>query len=321
MKHWFTILFSMLSVMLACIACQRRELRLPDNTVRLDLHVHDTLPSVGVVPSGEIYETRLYQLSSGELAEVAYTGREGGVIYAPAGAYQLVSFNFDTESVVFEGEESWFRLRAVSTRSSSSVNQLFRQLMQTAAVKSGAPFVDEEVVGEPGYLFAAQRTPVNLPYRGESDERFVVAADAWPLFMTGTVEVYGVRGLAHLSSATVFLTGMMRSRNLGAQSTAPASATLAVNLQTDLSQQRLETRFTTFGPTGHSPIMLYLLLTDAGGGRYLFPFDVSGQYDADAPELHFQVQLDFEIPEPAPGGGGMAPVVDDWQIVCHPVSL
>lgn len=301
-------------------ACQRRELCLADNSVRLDLHVHDTLPGIGVVPSGEIYETRLYKLSSGELAEVAYTRPDGGVIYAPAGTYKLVSFNFDTESVVFEGEESWFWLRAVSTRS-SSVNQLFQQVMQKAAVKSGTPLVDEEVVGEPGYLFVAQRTQVELPFRDESDERFVISADAWPLFKTGTVEVQGVRGLAHLSSAMAFLTGMMGSRYLGSQLERPGSATLAVSLQKDTTSRILETRFTTFGVTEDKPILLYLLLTDIGGGRYLFPFDVSGQCDPDDPELHISVQLDFEIPEPVQGGGGLAPAVDDWQVVCHPVSL
>ena len=193
--------------------------------------------------------------------------------------------------------------------------------MQKAAVKSGTPLVDEEVVGEPGYLFVAQRTQVELPFRDESDERFVISADAWPLFKTGTVEVQGVRGLAHLSSAMAFLTGMMGSRDLGSQLERPGSATLAVSLQKDTTSRILETRFTTFGVTEDKPILLYLLLTDIGGGRYLFPFDVSGQCDPDDPELHISVQLDFEIPEPVQGGGGLAPAVDDWQVVCHPVSL
>ena len=83
----------------------------------------------------------------------------------------------------------------------------------------------------------------------------------------------------------------------------------------------MDTGFNIFGFAPGEAVWLYVLLTDTGGGRYLFPFDVSPQCDPDIPGLTLRVDLDFEIPEPAHGGGGLAPVTEDWNLQIFPVQL
>lgn len=315
-----------IGLMLACLSllpssCERRELCVPDNRVELELRVHDTLPLVGIVPSGELYETRLYHVGDGSLAELAYTGPAGGELFVSPGNYQLVSCNFDSETVFFEGTESLFRIRAVSVVAPPATNQLFRSLVQVAAVKSQAPWISEEVVGEPGYLFAAALDTLEIPYHQRNDTPVIIRADAWPLVKPCRLEVCGVTGQEHLSHATAFLTGISPGRFLGTQQPVSGAVTLALSLQPDPEQEMLDTGFNVFGFAEGELVWLYVLLTDTGGGRYLFPFDVTAQCDPDIPELILRVDIGFDIPEPAHGGGGLSPVTEDWNLVVNPVEL
>ena len=311
----------LLMLALLSVGCQRSALYLADPSVQLQLRVHDTLPLVGVVPSGELYETRLYQSTSGELAELAYTGPEGGELFVSPGSYQLVCCNFDSETVFFEGTESLFRLRAVSLTAPPATNLLFRNLVQVAAVKSGSPWISEEVVGEPGYLFVAALDTVKIPYRHQHDAPMVIVADAWPVVKPCRLIVGGVTGQEHLSAANAFLTGISPGRYRGMREPVSGAVTLALSLQPSPEQTQLDTGFNIFGFAPGEAVWLYVLLTDTGGGRYLFPFDVSPQCDPDIPGLTLRVDLDFEIPEPAHGGGGLAPVTEDWNLQIFPVQL
>lgn len=307
------------ALLAVCAGCQRREL-LPDETVRLVLRVHDSLPILGRVASGRHFETHLFRVGDGERAETAYTEAGGGIIYAAAGPYNLVSFNFDTESVLFEGEGAFTRLRAMSTRASSSTEALFREVVERAAVKSVEPSSGEWVVGEPGCLFTARLEHLLLPLRYPGDAELVLTADAWPMVKVCRLVINGVTGQENLSSATGFLTGMVRGRYLGTGE-ADGAAVLRFSFQKNPAESSLEGCFTTFGCVPEEAHWLYLLLTDAQGGRYLFSFDITSLCDPSADVLDIPLSLDFDIPEPEHGGGGFAPVADDWQVIEQPIYL
>ena len=83
----------------------------------------------------------------------------------------------------------------------------------------------------------------------------------------------------------------------------------------------LDSDFNAFGFIPGETNAAYVLLTDTGGGSYLFPFDVTGQCDNAVEPLVIYVDLDFEIPEPSGGGGGFAPSLDEWTVIYHPVNL
>lgn len=308
-----------LALLATCAGCHRREI-LPDETVRLVLRVHDSLPILGRVASGHHYETHLFRADNGVLAETSYTEAGGGIIYAAAGPYNLVSFNFDTESLQFEGEGSFSQLCAMSSRAPSSAEALFREVVERASVKSVGPADRETVVGEPGYLFAARLEHLHLPLRYPGDKELVLTADAWPMVKVCRLVVEGVTGQENLSSATGFLTGMIRGRYLGTGEPAD-SAVLRFAFRKNPSASTLEGCFTTFGCAEGEDHWLYLLLTDAQGGRYLFSFDITRLCEPSAEVLDIPISLHFDIPEPEHGGGGFAPATDDWQVIEHPIYL
>ena len=294
------ILIGLLAACAACTGCRFQDLAV-DESVRLVLRVHDTLPIIGPVAAIGRFETHLFDGATGQLAETAYTASDGGTIFAAAGPYDLVSFNFDTESVLFEGESTFSHLRAVSV----------------PAVENGDAI---PVIGEPGCLFAAHLGHLNLPVRHEGDVGVVLTVDAWPIVQVWRLVVEGVEGQEHLSSASGYLTGMASGRFLGSGEPT-GEAVQRVSLRKDPVSSRLEACFTTFGCLPDTPHWLHLLLTDTNGGRYPFSIDVTGLCDPSADGLELSLPLDFAVPEPEQGGGGFAPVPEDWQVIEHPIHL
>lgn len=310
----------LMTVLLAGSSCQRRPLFLADNMARLELTVHDTLPLVGCVGTGNLYETRLYALADGRLAETSYTGPAGGDIFLPAGTYDLVCTTFDTETVVFSEEGDVSTLYASTNPVPVAVGDLYRSVVRAAELKTAEALDKMPVVWQPDYLFSATVPALAVPFRDESEDCFVVQADAWPLVRTCRVVARGVTGQEWLSDATVFLTGMAPGCRLAARTLSEEASVLWFQLGKSPEERILHTYFNTFGFLPGYSHQLFLLLTDTDGGRYLFPFDVTAQCRAgDAVTIY--VDLDFAVPEPAHGGGGFSPTVDEWNVVTHPVKL
>ena len=323
MKTIAHILFGgiLLTVLLTGSACQRRPLFVADNRALLELRVHDSLPLAGRVPSGNLYETRLYDRASGKLSETSYTGPAGGDIFAPAGSYDLVCSTFDTESIVFSQESARNTLYASTHPVTVTVSDLYRTVVRASEVETGDGFEQMPVYGQPDYLFSATVPELVVPFRDESDETFVIRAEAWPVVQTCRVIARGVTGQAWLADATVFLTGVAPGCYLAERSLESTPASLWFQLGKAPQEQCLQAYFNTFGFLSSFSHQLFLLLTDTEGGRYLFHFDVTEQCRRGGDAVTIYVDLDFEIPEPAHGGGGFSPTVDEWQVVTHPVKL
>jgi len=313
------LLLMLPALWLAFTACQE-SLGPVDDTVRLVLRVHDSLPIPGDAPSGFRFETQFFRKANGRLAETAYTLSLGGVIHAQAGRYDMISYNFDTESVLFEGQRDHALLRAVSAPASAAARALFEEVLDRAGVALNAPVALEPVVGEPGRLLVARLESLNLPLRHEGDPEVVLTADAWPVVIPCRLKVEGIQGLENLSSAVGFLTGMVRGRYLGTGKPVGA-AVLRFPLKKDDDASVLVARFTSFGCMADTPHWLYLLLTDTEGVRYLFSYDLTTRCLPAATELDFTLSLDFTVPEPNLGGGGFIPSSDDWQGVKIPIYI
>lgn len=310
-----------LALLLSGTACERRPLFLADNQARLDLTVHDTLPLVGRVPSGNLYETRLYDHASGRLSETSYTGPSGGDIFAPAGSYVLVCSTFDTESILFSEEGELNTLTASTNPAPVSVGDLYRTVVRAVEWETTESLDRMPVVRQPDYLFSATVQDLSIPFRDVDDERFVIKADAWPVVQTCRLVARGVTGQSWLADATVFLSGVAPGCRLAAHTLLEDASALWFSLGKSPGDRCLQAYFNTFGFLPGLSNQLYLLLTDTEGGRYLFHFDVTKQCPRGWDAATIYVDLDFEIPEPVHGGGGFAPTVDEWNVVTHPVQL
>lgn len=301
-------------------ACERRPLLRTENRVLLELQVHDTVaPVVRSVMDG-LWQHRFFDLDAGRSAGSAYTGPEGGEIDVQPGTYAVVSHNFGTETVVFEGEGDIARLRAC-TNVAVSLTRSLERIAEEVGTKAQALSEAGDVVWEPDMLYGAFVPRTRVPLRAPEDPELVIHADAWPLVKSCRLVVRGVTGLQYLAEGSCFLSGISRGRYLGSGELDAEPSTIFFQLAPGPAGVTLEADFRTFGFPAGASNPLHVLLTDTGGGRYLFPFDVTSQCDDDLEPLVIYVDLDFEIPEPGHGGGGLAPSLEDWTVINHPVNL
>ena len=305
----------------AAPACQRRPLFQIDNSLRLELVIHDTIAPVPLSVSEGMWMHRFCDRSSGRTVLNTYTGAEGGMVEIPAGRYSVVSNVFGTETVLFDGEGSFSGLKAYT----NVAVELTRSLGEVSAVVGTKapqlPVASGEVVWEPDPLYAAVIEDAEIPFRDPDEPEITLRADAWPMVRNCRIVVRGASGQQHLSQAACFLSGVARGRYLGNGELLKDPVSLGILLKTDPQADSLQADFRSFGFVDGVPKPLYVMLTDTGGGRYLFPFDVTGQCENGEKPLTIYVDLDFEIPEPSSGGGGLAPSLEDWNVVFRTVSL
>ncbi|MCR5708975.1 MAG: DUF5119 domain-containing protein [Bacteroidales bacterium] len=305
---------------LSCVACERRPLLRTEYRILLELRVHDTVAPVVRSAVEGLWQHRFFDLEAGRTAGSAYTGPEGGEIDVMPGSYAVVSHNFGTETVVFEGEGELDLLRAC-TNVAHSLTRSLERIAEEVGTKAPALSEAGDVVWEPDMLYGALVPRVDVPVRSPEDPELVIRSDAWPLVKSCRLVVSGVTGQQYLAGASCFLSGISRGRSLGSGELDSVPSTIFIPLDPVPQEGTLEAGFRTFGFPDGASNPLHLLLTDTGGGRYLFPFDVTEQCDNSVEPLVIHVDLDFEIPEPGHGGGGLAPVLGGWTVIDHPVNL
>lgn len=336
-------------------SCLRRELHLPTNEAVMHLTVHDTVPT-GIAGKGRYYQMLAYDAASGSLSSMSITGPEGGPVTLRPGPTHIVAARYDSDVVVLTGLERWETLHAYTRSMSTQTTMMFRRLASNVRTKA-TPLLDEdedriwgaflntEVAWEPDWFFTARIPDLDVPWRSTDDEPFTFAADAVSTVRPGTITVRGLRGKRNIGSITSFITGLNHGIYLSTGLPDWEQVILAIPMAIGTDDEPSTTVFRTFGflPSAVAKAkaeavkggdialddlpetrnILMLLVSDTGGGSYLFTYDITDQC-VDADErivVDILIDLDFDVPEPEKGGGGLQPVMLDWNEVHYIINL
>jgi len=330
-----SILFLALAALVALSACERRPLLILSNSAVLDLTIHDTLPVVGKVFQGEHYEMRIYGHSDGVYRSSAFWEPTKDTVNIPAGNFDMVFSYFDSQVVHMDEGENIRTFHAYTRNASTTTKALFDTISNEVATRGpkvvktqgliGRQYLNCDVAWEPDWFFAGRSIDVDVPYRSEDDELFVLKADAYSEVRPVIVNVLGITGKENVSSLTAFFTGLTRGVYLSTGS--PDGDAVAITFQIPVGEdgKASSTYFRTFGFLPDEQNILLVLITDTAGGNYLFGFNVTDQCEAalNDPErvVEVSVSLDFEVPAPEVAGGGLDPTVDDWNVIYHTINL
>jgi hypothetical protein len=343
----------------------RRELLLETSKAWLDLSVRDSLTGSGRVASGELYEMRVFGAEDGIYRSSSFVRPDGGEVSLPAGTYDILVTRFDNQTVVFDGESRYETLRAYTRDAAASSKALFNELATevlskaTEQVKASGDDVWEQfltgaVAWEPGWFFAGKSEGLAVPVRDVQEDIFRFPVTAYLAVQHCRLTVTGLRGQKNISGVTCFLTGLARGVYLATGSPDFEPVTMMFMLPKGGEGEPMTTDFSTFGfvpdavakarakaaAAKGGPIelddlpetrnVLFILITDTGGGNYLFTADVTDQCKtpsggADDPvtliEIDLTVHIDFEVPEPEHGGGGLEPTVAHWDEITYVIDL
>lgn len=262
--------------------------------------------------------------------------------------------------MVFDGEDRYGTLRAYTRDAAASSKTLFRELAESMASKAPQQvealgdhiweqFLTGSVAWEPGWFFAGKKEDLAVPVRDVQEELFTFPMTASLAVQHCRLTVTGIRGQKNIAGITCFLTGLARGVYLSTGDPDFEPVTMMFMLPPGGEGEPMTTDFSTFGfvpdavakakakaAAKGGPIetddlpdtrnILFLLITDTGGGNYLFTCDVTDQCKVPDGVVAgtvtlLQVHIDFNVPEPEHGGGGFAPTVDDWKVVINEIIL
>ena len=254
----------------------------------------------------------------GRMRRYDFQGTTGGQIEIPVGRYQVLCFNNDTETVLFDGTDSLHTYRAFTREGS-----IFESIYGSTATH--APRADDQrVVISPDMIWGCTDTEVEIDGQG------ITYVTLYPheLVCTYTYEIRHVKGLERASQMCGTMSGMSPSLLLSSETLDDESVTLpfAASFKNDST---VVGRFLTFGhsPTNPQPhrMLLYVWMRD--GTRFCYgtegdKFDVTEQIHSAPDRRHVHLVIDgLDLPEPIGEDGNYDASADDWQEINEDIHL
>lgn len=328
------ILFSLLAMMLLP-ACQRRDLLVSTNVADLHLIVLDTL-GVGKVPSGDMYEMRIYGADDGIYRSSSFVPPAGGEVNLPRGIYDIVIHRFDNPTIIIDGLGEYPTLHAYTNNVSGNTKRYFNSLVNAVMTKAPAVFdetsADEleefangDVAWEPDWFFVATHPSLDVPLRDVDAPLVTIYENAMPMVFPCRLTVRGVTGKKHIAAVNAFLTGISRGVYLANGESDHDAVTTTFGLHIGEEGAPMLGDFRIFGFVPGVKNLLFLTITDTAGGSYVATFDVTEQCKNSKKGLNVvinvEIVLDFDVPKPEEAGGGFAPSVEDWNEIVYRIDL
>lgn len=303
-------------VLLTASACQRRPLTTADFTVILHIEIEKDIVNYEVQTEPSLMRCIFYDSESGAFVTQAFLPATGGQIsLIPSREYDVLVYNFDTESTWIE-EENWFHKIYAST---SLIPDSFKTKLRSRATKGDK----EDIVYDPDHLFVGRLNDVFIPARSvdappvELEVRCETVVESWIL------EAKTVTGVENIATIAAVVTGLSESNKIGLNERSDEYVSVYFDNQVIDGNGVLTARFNTFGwhPDIDDSQILSLVFTDTGGNGHVFNIDISEQF-IDNEEQIIRVEQKFDIPEPITSGdGGFAPKLEDWDEVNTEIEI
>ncbi len=297
-------------VMLLCIlsSCHRRPLTTADYMVIVNLEIEKEIVNYEVEKDPSLMRCIFYDSESGAFVTQAFLPATGGqVSLIPAREYDVLVYNFDTESTWLE-DENWYHKIYAST---SLIPDSFRTKLRSRATKG-----DEElIVYDPDHLFVGRLNDVFIPSRSVDAPPVILDIKCETVVESWLLEVKTITGVKNIGSIAAVITGLTGSNRIGPNERSTDFVSVYFDNQVIDENGVLTAKFNTFGWNKNikEPQVLSLVFTDVAGHGHVINVDISKQFP-DNKEQIIRIEMDIDIPEPMTSGdGGFVPKVEEWD--------
>lgn len=321
-------------------ACQRRPFSSRNTGVNLVLKINTRIVNQVDVALPANMRVGMYNPDNHSLSYADFVGPEGGYISPEPGTYDILVYNFETESTILRGEDDFLKAEAYTNEISPYLKGQIKPLLEqrrklrqerlaASSVSETAATDDEErVVYEPDHLFVGRVKGQDIPrlLLEEGDREIVIEVDATSIVETWKIEIRGVQGAEYISSISAIISGQAASTYLYSGEDSDESVSVYFTMQTNRARTSDEGMimgsFNTFGkkPGVESELSLDVSITDSGGNTYDLHYDITSDFQ-DNPERVIVIEDDISIDPPSSGGGGFDPSVEDWDNVTSDIEL
>lgn len=289
-------------------SCTRRPLTTADYSVIVNIQIEKNIINYVVSKDPSLMRCIFYDHETGAFVTQAFLPATGGSVNVmPNRTYDVLVYNFDTEST-WIAEENWFNTIYAST---SLIPDSFKTKLKTRGSKAG----EEQIVYDPDHLFVGRLENVFVPSRSVEAPALVLDINAETVVQTWIIKTEFITGIENIGSMAGVVTALSEYNKLSYNSKSQEYVSVYFDNQTIDANGVLTARFNTFGytPDNSQKQILSLVFTDLAGKGYVFNFDVSDQMRNNKDQI-IRIIHDIDIPKPiTSGGGGFAPVVDEWE--------
>ena len=304
-------IYTYLILVLLCVipsSCKRRPLTTADYMVVVNIEIEKDIVNYEYEKDPSLMRCIFYDSESGAFVTQAFLPPTGGqVSLIPAREYDVLVYNFDTESTWLE-EENWYHRIYAST---SLIPDSFKTKLRSRATK-----VDEEqIVYDPDHLYVGRLNDVFIPSRSVDAPAVVLDIKCETVVESWLLEVKTITGAKNIGSIAAVVTSLAGSNKIAYDERSAEYVSVYFDNQVIDQDGVLTAKFNTFGWTDRitEPQVLSLVFTDVAGKGHVFNIDVSNQF-IDNPEQIIRLNLEIDIPEPMTSGdGGFVPKVDEWD--------
>lgn len=331
----YTYMAIALTGFLVLSGCHRRPLEDPDDFIRVKIEVDvDNIPNVtkfiynDKVKAPEIKPEMMrvlfYSEDGNRIAVDTYfsdvkkeNGKRvlSGDISILPGKYNILAYNFDTESILTRNDSRFSEIEAYTGAVTKNFGKAF-------SIKAPSP---SSVVYEPDQLVVACEELHEIPYH-QGIHKIQTTA-------TSVVETYylqiKVDGLQYVSNAQAILSGLVGSNKIALNERVnnPASVYFTLQKSKDKGEDVICAVFNTFGRIEDSAndLLVTFSIATVDGKIVQKPFEISNLFKTEDGRLRHWLLLDEKIkidkPEKPVTGGGFIPEVIGWEEEKHTIEL
>ena len=312
-------IYTYIILALLCIlpsSCQRRPLTTADYMVTVNLEIEKEIVNHTVEKDPSLMRCIFYDSKSGAFVTQAFLPATGGqVSLIPSREYDVLVYNFDTESTWLE-DENWYHKIYAST---SLIPDSFRTKLRSRATKGD----EEMIVYDPDHLFVGRLNDVFIPARSVDAPPVVLNIECETVVESWLLEVKTVTGTENIGSIAGVITALSGSNKIGLNERSTEFVSVYFDNQTIDENGVLTAKFNTFG--WHKDIedaqVLSLVFTDIAGHGHVHNFDISEQFP-DNKEQIIRIEVEIDIPKPETSGdGGFVPKVEDWDEINTDINI
>lgn len=246
-----------------------------------------------------------------------------GYIIAEPGRYNMMAYNFDTESSIVTASNSHYQAKAYT-------NEIASHLYSKIPSRVKAPVPDERIVYDPDHLFVVDCGDVVVDYVDHLDTLRTHEGDYFhgeSIVKSYYLQVK-VKGMKYVSSSVSLLDGMAGSAMLhgGVLNTDDPVTVYFEMIKSETPENSegesvIYTTFNTFGklPETISNLEITFDFLTTYGKHYSEKLDITDKFNEPDAINHQWIIIDHTVtipdpPAPTPGsGGGFVPEVGPWE--------
>ncbi len=326
--------FVALCMVIAAVSCQHKELCVHhphEVTLRVEF---DWRNAPNANPQGMC--VFFYPVEGGDPVRYDFRGTQGGAITLTVGKYNVITYNNDTESILFANAGSFEKHEAYSRegglfepiygsaaapgpRASGTEDE---KIVITSEMMWGCPAFDVEVTDTGiGYTCIPEKDKDNY-VQVEREEHVITLypADQMCLY---SYEIRNVENIKYASQMCASLSGMAGGMRLSTEALHSESVTLPLEARIIKDSAKVRGEFYTFGHNEDNadPHRMLLYVWMNSGDKFYFGadserFNVTDQIHKAPNKRRVHIIIDgLDLPKPIQNGGGYNPSVDDWDTI------